>query len=226
MPIGTPGCKVWIRSCGKNRIDLSMDSIRYGLAVLLVCGIPPVLLFWPLVHGFIQIWRLAGAVITYGSVSGVVAVGVLALLQVRHFMIGRDFATQWPLVITGVICLVVAAWLRAMLAKDITNAQLAGLPELQPERRQQRLIRTGLYAWVRNPRYMQFWIALIGYALIANYLGAYLVALFWLPGITVTVYFEERELRERFGRDYIDYCNEVPRFFPRLRGRKKTRKHG
>jgi protein-S-isoprenylcysteine O-methyltransferase Ste14 len=205
---------------------MNMDSIRYGLAVVLVCGIPPVLLFWPLVHGFIHIWRLAGPVITYGSVLGVVAVGVLGLFQVRDFLIGRDFATQWPLVIIGVICLVVAAWLRVMLAREISNAQLAGLPELQPERHQQRLIRTGPYAWVRHPRYMQFWIALIGYALTANYLGTYLVALLWLPGISITVYFEECELHERFGRDYGDYCNEVPRFFPRLRGRKKTRNHG
>jgi protein-S-isoprenylcysteine O-methyltransferase Ste14 len=47
-------------------------------------------------------------------------------------------------------------------------------------------------------------------------LGAYLVWLAWLPGVYVLVWFEERELRDRFGQEYDDYCRQVPRFVPKL----------
>jgi protein-S-isoprenylcysteine O-methyltransferase Ste14 len=137
--------------------------------------------------------------------------------RIRHALLGNDFGTHWPLVAVGVSCLVVAGWLRVRLARDITNAELAGLAELEPDRRPRRLVRTGLYGRVRHPRYMQIWIALLGYALIANYLGAYVIWLLWLPGIFVVTSFEERELRDRFGQEYEDYAREVPRFFPLMR---------
>lgn len=50
----------------------------------------------------------------------------------------------------------------------------------------------------------------------ANYPAVYLAWLLWIPGVYVTVLFEERELRQRFGAEYEEYCREVPRFIPRL----------
>jgi hypothetical protein len=48
----------------------SVDTVRYGLAIALVCGIPPLLLFWPVIHGFVQFWRGVDPVVTYCVVLG------------------------------------------------------------------------------------------------------------------------------------------------------------
>lgn len=196
-----------------------MDSFRYGLALVLVCTLSPLFFYWAVVHGFIGFWRRVGPRLTYAVVLGGAALAAFGLFSVRSEFLSVEFGTSWLLVAAGVFCLVAAGWLRALLHRDVTNKLLAGLPELGPERHPQQLVRTGLYARVRHPRYIQFWLALLGYALVANYLAVYVVWLLWLPGIHVIALFEERELRERFAEEYEQYSQEVPRFLPRLRRR-------
>jgi protein-S-isoprenylcysteine O-methyltransferase Ste14 len=90
-----------------------------------------------------------------------------------------------------------------------------GLPELAPERYSPTFVTEGLYTWMRHPRYVQVALALLGYAFIANYLALYGVVALWLPGIYVIALLEERELRNRFGAAYDEYCRRVPQFVPR-----------
>ena len=49
-----------------------------------------------------------------------------------------------------------------------------------------------------------------------NYLALYLVFLLTLPVIHIIVLLEEKELKERFGRDYEAYCRRVPRYIPKI----------
>jgi len=63
---------------------------------------------------------------------------------------------------------------------------------------------------------LELLIALLGYALIANYLASYLATALWYAGIYGIVVLEERELRAHFGATYDDYCRKVPRFLPSL----------
>jgi protein-S-isoprenylcysteine O-methyltransferase Ste14 len=37
-----------------------------------------------------------------------------------------------------------------------------------------------------------------------------------LPVMHIIVLLEEKELKERFGRDYEDYCRRVPRYIPKI----------
>jgi len=71
-----------------------------------------------------------------------------------------------------------------------------------------------LYAHVRHPRYLQLLLALLGWAMLANYLAPYVVLLLWIPAVYLIVVIEERELRQRYGEEYTQYCREVPRFLP------------
>jgi protein-S-isoprenylcysteine O-methyltransferase Ste14 len=53
-------------------------------------------------------------------------------------------------------------------------------------------------------------------ALVANAPVSYIVAFLLIPLIGIVVFFEERELKKRFGPEYEKYCREVPRFFPKI----------
>ena len=59
-------------------------------------------------------------------------------------------------------------------------------------------------------------VGVVATALFANYLGTYLLAVIFVPGVYVVTIFEERELVERFGEAYRDYQSRVPRLVPRL----------
>jgi protein-S-isoprenylcysteine O-methyltransferase Ste14 len=56
---------------------------------------------------------------------------------------------------------------------------------------------------------------LIAVALFTNYLAAYVILGLLTPIIYVMTHLEERELRDRFGQEYLDYSQRVPRFVPR-----------
>ncbi len=193
-----------------------MDSVRYGLALALVCTLPPFLLYWPVVHGFIGFWRRYRPTVTYVVVLGGTLVGVAVLYRLRAHLLLVDYGTNEALVAAGAGLLAVGLWLRVQIHRVFPNTTLLGLPELAPDQHPQPLVRSGIYARVRHPRYAQFVVVLGGYALITNYLAAYLVWLLWLPGVYAIVVFEERELRKRFGAEYELYCQQVPRFFPKL----------
>ncbi|MFO1432483.1 MAG: isoprenylcysteine carboxylmethyltransferase family protein [Candidatus Competibacteraceae bacterium] len=195
-----------------------MNSIRYYLALLLVISLPAMLLFWLLIHPFIPTWRRLGPVWTYSLVGTLVMLMLFGLFQARTLLLTVEFGSHALLWLLGSGCLAMAVYLRRLIHDArLTVWVLVGLPELAPDRHPQKLLTTGLYARLRHPRYVQVALALLGYALIANYLAAYLVFAAWLILMYPLVVLEERELRQRFGNAYEAYCRQVPRFIPRLR---------
>jgi len=84
-----------------------------------------------------------------------------------------------------------------------------------------RLVVVGLYRHVRNPMYLGFatgWIGLwvvLGHAHLPTILGVAAAAL----GVHLfVVFYEEPTLRRMFGEQYEEYCRNVHRWWPRLRG--------
>lgn len=198
--------------------ETHLDSFRYILALVLLVGLPPLFSYWLLIHPFVDFWRGKGIGFTYGVVLTALVAGMFGLFSIRHYLLGVDFGTNYFLAALGVLCLILSAWLRFALHRHLSVKTLIGFPEIAPDRYPRELITRGIYNRVRHPRYAQLLIALVGYALIANYLAAYLVTALWFPGIYVIVVLEERELRAHFGTAYDEYCRKVPRFLPSLRG--------
>lgn len=195
-----------------------MNTIRYFLALFLVITLPPLFLYWLLIHPFVDFWRGKGIGASYTMVLSVIIAGMVGLFSLRHFLLGIDYGTNYLLVALGLLGLILSGSMRFAIQKHLDIKTLLGFPEIAPDRFPRKLITEGIYARMRHPRYVQLLIALIGYTLIANYLAAYLAVALWVPGIYLIALLEEKELRAHFGDIYAAYCRKVPRFVPKLRG--------
>ncbi len=198
-----------------------MDAVRYYIALALVVTMPPTLLPWLLIHPFIHFWRRLGPGLTHGLVGTVMGLGGVGLFLVRRSLLATDFGTNYFLAALGVLAEVGAIWLWVILYRHLSFSTLVGLPELAPQKYPTELITQGIYGRMRHPRYIQIILFIWGYALIANYPVAYAVAALWLPGIFIIARLEEKELRDRYGAAYEEYCRLVPRFVPRWSGGKE-----
>ena len=199
-----------------DAIGLDMNTARYFLALFLVVTLPPLFLYWLLIHPFVDFWRGKGIGPTYTMVLSVILAGMIALFSSRHFLLGIDYGTNYGLVALGLLLLILSASLRFAIYRHLDIKTLLGFPEIAPDRYPRKLLTEGVYARMRHPRYVQLLIALIGYALIANYLAAYLGVALWVAGIYLIALLEEKELRAHFGDLYDEYCRKVPRFLPRI----------
>jgi len=193
-----------------------MQIIRYVIAVLIVIAIPTAIIYWLLIHPFARFWRRIGAKATYAALLPVIAVIMAGMFQLRGRLLADNYGTCWLLVLPGLILLLFSGWLKIRLSRQLTTRILVGIPELSKEG-PGKLLTEGIYARIRHPRYSQMTIALTGFALIANYPAGYWMLLCWGAGIYLVTLLEERELTERFGDAYRDYCRQVPRFVPRWR---------
>jgi protein-S-isoprenylcysteine O-methyltransferase Ste14 len=196
-----------------------IDSIRHFLAVLLLVFITPAIFSWFLIHPFIRLWRRVGPGLTYTVVILFANLSALLLYLLRHRLVGGDRGFSLPLGVFGLACLILSGVMRQSLRRQLSSRTLLGLPEVAPDRMPQPLLTSGIYSRIRHPRYVQFLLGVLGYCCIVNYRSIYLLWLIWLPGIHLIVLLEERELRERFGREYEEYARRVPRFLPRFSSR-------
>jgi hypothetical protein len=192
-----------------------MDEVRRAMALMLIVMLPVILLYWILIHAFIGWWRRAGPWLSYPLILLSLAAAGTFMYRQRAALLTGDLGTNYVLCAAAVVCLVTSGRLRRALSPSLTRRVIAGLPELAPKKHGIPLITSGLHARMRHPRYVQFSLAMLGYALIANYLATYVLLGLWMVGILVVVLLEERELRARYGTEYVAYCRRVPRFLPR-----------
>jgi protein-S-isoprenylcysteine O-methyltransferase Ste14 len=195
-----------------------MDTLRYGVALIVLVAFPPAVVFWLCVHPFAKAWRKLGPFWSLALLYGALLLAMVGLFRARGPLLAVEFGTRWPLVAVGGVCLVLAAMaLRAVRRRLGVRVQM-GIPELDP-RAEQRLLTEGIYARVRHPRYLEMLLALLGFALVANYLAGYVVLAASALILHAVVLLEERELAERFGPAWEAYAARVPRYVPALRGR-------
>ena len=194
-----------------------METARYTVAVLLVITLPPALGWWFVVHPFVDFWRKIGMSITYVMMTVLYVAVVVALLQSRDALVLTDLGTNWITVGVGGTFVLPAICIAVRRAKQLTFAILVGVPELEADGKGGKLLNEGIYSVIRNPRYVEIVIGVWAYALFANYVGGYVIALLTVPGVHAIVWFEEWELSRRFGAEYEAYCASVPRYIPMRR---------
>jgi protein-S-isoprenylcysteine O-methyltransferase Ste14 len=196
-----------------------LDSVRYYLALITLLGLVPGLLLWFFIHPFAKFWRKFGAGWTYAILMLPVAALMVAVFRSRGFLLGKEYGTNYLLIGLGLVCLACAGMIARRRRKHLTARVLAGLPELSSDPKSQKLLTEGIYSRIRHPRYVELMLWVLGYALIANYLTIYIAVLVSLPVLYLIVLLEEKELRDRFGPEYEEYCRRVPRFIPKSAAR-------
>ena len=84
-----------------------------------------------------------------------------------------------------------------------------------------KLVVTGLYLHTRNPMYIGVLLILLGYSIwcLSLSLLLYTGAVFFVGHLFVILY-EEPTLKQKFGNNYITYCQQVPRWIPRFNFKK------
>jgi protein-S-isoprenylcysteine O-methyltransferase Ste14 len=197
-----------------------MGTLRYIVGLILLLGLPPGLLLWFFIHPFASFWRKLGPVWTY-TILAVPTLAVMAGVYVsRGWLLGRDLGTSYPLIVLSIVTWALVAVIAFKRKKQLSFGILSGMPELSENQYPGNLLKEGIYAKIRHPRYVEVLLAVLAYALLANYSTTYIAFLLTLPVIYLIVLLEERELRQRFGGEYEEYSRRVPRFVPGVRREK------
>jgi len=194
-----------------------MDTFRYGVAVIMVATFPPAFLLWFSVHPFIHFWRRLGATATYIVNIGWGLALIYALFSARGPLLAVEYGTNWLFVVISVVFYAGAVVVEIRCRKHLTMRMLVGVPEVKaPEEGPGKLLHEGIYSQVRHPRYLGAMLASVSMAFLVNYLATWVLVAGLFPLVYLLTVIEERELRERFGGDYIEYAERVPRIIPRL----------
>ena len=176
-------------------------------------------MYWFSVHPFVAFWRRVGARMTVAIHVALIALLATPVFLLRNSVLAVDYGTNPVLmaIAAGLFCIAMA--LRMRVHRVFGNGLLMGLPELSPERYGHQLVTTGIYAWIRHPRYVQMVLLTLVCALFSNYLAAHVLVAISVLWVALLVPVEEKELRARFGDHYLAYAGRVPRFLPTLRRR-------
>lgn len=190
-----------------------MDKARYFIAVLMVVMLPPAIASWYIIHPFAGFWRRLGTVATFSIVYALLISACLLLWEFRGVLVGADLGTQPLLLALAVPAVIAGIIITRRRRRLLTSRILLGVPEFSSKDKG-RLLTEGIYAKTRNPRYLELLAFALTYVAFANYLGTWILYALSFPAIHLVVLLEERELRDRFGAEYDEYCRRVPRYIP------------
>src|SRR5713101_5396584 len=104
-----------------------------------------------------------------------------------------------------------------VLLDSFARFALKGLGTPAPVFPTKHLVITGLYRYVRNPMYVGVIAVIAGQGLLFGNLRVLLCGvLVWLAFSLFVMGYEEPVLRKTFGDEYREFCENVPRWVPRL----------
>ncbi|EFL89080.1 isoprenylcysteine carboxylmethyltransferase family protein [Ahrensia sp. R2A130] len=191
-----------------------MYEFRYILGLILIVIVPLVIVFWTVIHLGSSFWRQRPAWQAYSTAFAFLAVSTILLWLNRDTLMGRDLGLNWLLFVPGAALYLASIAMARPIRKHLSLATFAGVPEItnQPI----PLLESGPFSVVRHPRYLMVIVGIIGWVMMVNWSGVYVVALLGVIGLVGIIMLEERDLRARFGAAYSDYSTRVPMLLPRL----------
>ena len=192
-----------------------MDTARYVVATLIWIGLPPAIVYWFILHPFVSFWRERGKAATF-TVLGVLFVGMgVGLYSTRDLVLIREFGTHWSLWVAAAGAYVMSIAIEIQCRKHLKFKTLAGVPEVEADQGERRLLDQGIYGRVRHPRYISVTFGMIAMTVFANYLALWILFPITILSLFLIAVLEERELVASMGRTYEDYRERVPMFVPK-----------
>jgi protein-S-isoprenylcysteine O-methyltransferase Ste14 len=172
----------------------------------------PVPIYWFILHPFTNFWRRnIRAAFWFAGLFAWTA-GAVFVTVFRHQLLDEN--TPSPLAaLVGSFLIAADFVLLFYSGKYLGARKLVGHAELSGK---SELTTSGLYKYVRHPRYTGMISAVAGACILAQTKFAWEVSAIWCAFVLVSIHLEEREMRRRFGAAYEDYCRATPRFFPRF----------
>jgi protein-S-isoprenylcysteine O-methyltransferase Ste14 len=114
--------------------------------------------------------------------------------------------------VLGVLVLIAGA---ALVVETTTRFALQGRGTPAPWAPPERFVERGSYRYVRSPMYLGVILLVVGQGLLLGREILFLwAAVAWLIFTSFLAFYEEPELRRRFGADYDDYRRRVRRWIP------------
>ena len=122
---------------------------------------------------------------------------LLAVPAAGLIVVLTDRGPMWPGVAVALLGEAIQIWASAHLRKNV------------------EVVKSGPYAWMRNPMYFGRFFVGLGMTLLTWrwFLILPYVAIFWAYA-QARVLGEEERLRERFGEEYESYCRTARRWLP------------
>jgi len=114
-----------------------------------------------------------------------------------------------------------------VLLDSFARFALQGLGTPAPIFPTRHLVVSGLYRYVRNPMYVVVVFLILGQGLFFGSIRVleYGIAV-WAGFHLFVLIYEEPTLRKTYGREYEQFCGDVPRWIPRLRPWRRDRERG
>ena len=177
----------------------------------------PIPIYWLILHPFNSFWRnRVRAAFLFAGLSAWTCGGVLLWYFRRELLSAQR--PSWFAIAAGLALIAIEIYLFVRVERELGGRRLVGHAELTGTG---EMFSGGLYAYVRHPRYAGMIAAVAGACLLAETRFAWITGAAWLALVMVSISMEEREMRNRFGAAYEDYCRRVPRFLPlRMRARR------
>lgn len=160
-----------------------------------------------------RIFAILGSALFLVVAPGIVAVYVPWVICRWH--LGEPLLGTPILQIVGALLIVAGI---PVLLDCFARFALVGLGTPAPIFPTRHLVLSGLFRYVRNPMYVAVVSVILGQGLLfgsARVLEYGLAV--WAAFCLFVLLYEEPTLRKSFGREYEEFCANVPRWIPRLR---------
>ncbi|MGO9125428.1 MAG: methyltransferase family protein [Terriglobales bacterium] len=183
------------------------------LACVIYATIP---CFWFLVHPWAEYWRSQRRSPYLVLLPAWAAMWiVVALLTVRWRQLALySSGYSW---LPALLLFGVGLWLYLQSSKNFSAQQLGGVPEVISGHGEQRLVVTGIRAWVRHPVYLAHLCEMLAWSIGTGLVVCYGLTAFAVATGAMMIRMEDRELEARFGVEYQRYKTRVPAVVPRLK---------
>ena len=185
------------------------------IALVHLLALLPIPFFWLVVHPAVGFWRRFGRRTYWLALPVWGVLGTLLVVERRWVFAGRIQRSGWTWTV-GVGLALLAVWLERKRRPELGLRCLVGLPELKLGHPASGVVRSGMYRYLRHPRYLECMLTLLAFAAYTGCAGYFSLAILNVLLYQIVAPLEELELRERYGKAYEDYAREVPRFVPRL----------